>query len=100
MESLSGLFAESGAWLTFLWGFAGSAFVEIVSMNRIYDLGSSIPARYRCPFFWVARILLACVGGSLAVAYGIMDNPLLAANVGAATPLIVQVLSHGVKSAG
>jgi hypothetical protein len=100
MESLSGLFAESSTWLTFLWGFAGSAFVEIVSINRIYDLGSSIPDRYRCPFFWIVRTLLACVGGCLAVAYGIMDNPLLAANVGAATPLIVQALSQGVKSAG
>jgi len=100
MEGLTGLFLSSGAWQTFLWGFAGSVAVEIVSLHRHYSLDANIPIRYSLPSFWLIRILLAIVGGGLAVAYGIGNNPLLAANVGAATPLIVQALSQGVKESG
>lgn len=97
MEGLSGLFMSSSGWQTFLWGFAGSIAVEIVSLYRQYSLQASIPIRYSIPSFWLIRVLLAVVGGGLAVAYGIGSNPLLAANVGAAAPLIVQALSQGVK---
>jgi hypothetical protein len=35
--------------------------------------------------------------GGLAHAYGIKDNPLLAINIGASAPLILQALSKGVR---
>jgi hypothetical protein len=97
MEGLSGLFVVNSVWQTFLWGFAGSLAVEVVALYRQYNLDIRIPTRYSRPFYWIIRVLLAVVGGGLAVAYGIGGNPLLAANVGAATPLIVQALSQGVR---
>jgi hypothetical protein len=41
-------------------------------------------------------MLLAVVGGGLALAYDI-TKPLLAANIGAATPLIIKAFSEGIR---
>lgn len=80
----------------FLWGAGGSLAVEIVSVNKFMASEHALPDRYRTFGFWFARTLLSIVGGGLAVAYGI-TQPLLAANIGAATPLIVQALAQGVS---
>lgn len=93
MEGLSDLFVIDGAWQTFLWGFSGSLADEIVSLHRQYILEARIPTRYRRFSYLIIRFFLAVVGGGLAVAYGIDDNPLLAASVGAATPVIIKALS-------
>jgi hypothetical protein len=53
-----------------------------------------LPERYRKVSFWIVRFLLAVIGGGLALAYGI-DKPLLAANIGAATPLIIKAFAEG-----
>jgi len=83
---------------TFFWGFAGSLAVEVVNVNQAFtSRRSALPRRYRQPAFWVWRVLLAVVGGGLAVAYGITDNRILAANIGVATPLIIQALARGLK---
>lgn len=82
--------------LIFLYGFGGSAAVEVVMLHTIMQGGGKLPDRYRQPAFWVVRTLLAVIGGGLALAYGI-DKPLLAANIGAATPLIVKAFSDGVQ---
>ena len=67
---------------TFLWGFGGSIAIEIVDLNQAFQSGRSrLPRRYSNWLFWVCRVLLAVVGGGLAVAYGIHDNRLLAANI-------------------
>jgi|SRR5437867_11946254 len=82
--------------LTFLFGFGGSLAVEIVSINQQYSSGSDqLPARYKSPWFWLCRLLLAGVGGGLALAYGIEGKPLLAVNVGISTPLIIQTVARG-----
>lgn len=84
---------------TFLWGFAGSIAVEIVAVNRFLSGERSyIPKRYRSPLFWFWRFMLALVAGGLAVAYGI-QTPVLAANIGASAPLILQALASGLGSA-
>ena len=80
--------------LMFLCGFGGSVAVEIVMVHQLMQDGKQLPERYTKPVFWVVRILLAVVGGGLALAYGI-DKPLLAANIGAATPLIIKAFSDG-----
>lgn len=81
----------------FLWGLGGSVAVEILDISRVYYKSSiSLPARYRLWHFYVVRIILASIGGGLAIAYAI-DKPLLAANIGAATPLLIDALSSGVK---
>jgi hypothetical protein len=88
----------------FLYGFAGSIATEIVAMYHFYlasELDSRrrhiLPSRYRRAGFWIIRFLLAIIAGGLAVAYEI-DKPLLAINIGAATPLILQALGQGLKN--
>ena len=71
--------------------------VEAVELSKIYYRRSfSLPYRYTLWHFYVSRIVLSIVGGGLAVAYAI-DKPLLAANIGAATPLLIEALSRGLS---
>jgi len=82
---------------TFLWGFGGSIAVEIVNVYQVYQQElPKFPPRYTKPLFWLIRFLLAVVAGGLAIGYDI-KNPILAANIGAATPLIIQALAQGIK---
>ena len=82
---------------TFLWGFAGSAAVEVVTIIGFYYKGRArLPVRYRKIGFWITRLLLACFAGAIAVGYAI-EKPILAFNIGAATPLIVTSLARGYR---
>ncbi len=85
----------------FLCGFVGSCAVEVVTLYHAVSADATdsfvLPSRYKSPVFWVIRLALALVAGGLAVAYEI-DKPLLAINIGAATPLILQSLSQGLKN--
>lgn len=84
----------------FIYGFAGSVAVDIVTAAKLYDSNQIVvPERYQRKMYYVVRLLLAVVAGGLAVAYEI-DKPLLAANIGAATPLIVQAFAQGVGRNG
>jgi hypothetical protein len=79
----------------FAWGLGGSLAVEVVELSKVYYRSRySLPYRYRLWHFYFSRIILSLVGGGLAVAYAI-DKPLLAANIGAATPLLIEALSRG-----
>ena len=79
----------------FIWGFCGSVAVEIVTLYNVYNKHRiAFPERYRRKGFWVVRIFLSAIAGGLAVAYEI-DKPILALNIGAATPLIIQALAQG-----
>ncbi len=83
---------------TFAWGFAGSGAVEVVALlSSYYSTPIELPARYRKPGFWVTRIVLACLAGVLAVGYEI-DQRILAFNIGAATPLIINSLARGFRN--
>ena len=80
----------------FAWGFLGSMAVEVVTLFRLLQRGDAmavLPARYRSVLYWIVRLALAGVGGGLAVAYDI-ENPILAANIGAATPAIIMALTR------
>jgi hypothetical protein len=76
-----------------LWGFLGSAAVEVVLLYRYYRKGARLPPRYQSAGFWLIRSLLALMAGGLVVAYGI-QAPLLAFHLGACTPLVVQSLTQ------
>lgn len=80
----------------FIWGFCGSLAVEVITLNSIYISEAGFPARYKKFWFWILRFMLAVVAGGLAVAYKI-DQPILAANIGAATPLIIQSFMQGIR---
>lgn len=81
----------------FLWGFVGSVAVEVVFAYQHLVANSCLPERYHTLSFWILRLLLALVGGGLALAYEI-NKPLLALNIGASTPLIIRSLADGVAS--
>jgi len=82
----------------FGWGLFGSLAIEVVLAHQaLTHSGSQLPSRYRNPLFWAVRACLAVVGGGLAVAYGV-DSALLAVNVGAATPLLMQSLARSVPT--
>lgn len=77
----------------FIWGVCGSLAVEIVEFTKLYYRHNfSMPYRYKLWHFYVLRLMLASIGGGLAIAYAI-DTPLLAANIGAATPLLIEALA-------
>lgn len=82
---------------TFLWGFAGSAAVEVIALLSFYYSNPiELPERYSRAGFWLTRLILACLAGALAVGYEI-DQKILAFNIGAATPLIVTTLARGFR---
>ena len=72
----------------FLWGAAGSIAVEVVHLVKRFNSGRPFPKKFKVRWYWVARAMLASVAGLVAVATQ-FDMPLLALQVGAATPLIV-----------
>ena len=80
---------------TFLWGFLGSAAVEIMSLFGFYTTrAAGFPAAIGG--VRVTRFVLALVAGAIAVAYEI-DQRILAFNIGAATPLIVTFMAKGLR---
>lgn len=79
----------------FLWGAGGSIAMDIVAVVKYFETSPlKFPDRYSRFWYYVSRLLLATVGGGLAVAYGI-DKPILALNIGAAAPLLITALSQG-----
>ncbi len=82
--------------IVFLWGAGGSVAVEVVTLWGFYEQGKAIPVRYQQVGFWIVRLLLAIMAGGLALAYEI-QKPLLAANIGAATPLIIKAFAEGIR---
>ena len=72
----------------FFGGFIGSLSVEIATYNKLVSKRSRGRNRYSLNFLLVL-IALACVGGILAVAYGI-NKRILAFHIGASAPLLIE----------
>ena len=68
-------------------GVVGSAAVDVVAFAAHYDQ-SSRPEKYRRPGFYIARIMIALIGGFLVVIYGVASAP-AALQIGASTPAII-----------
>lgn len=79
----------------FLWACMGSMAIEVLTAYRSLQT-SGLPRHYRKLTFWVVRVLLAMIGGGLTVAYDI-HQPLLALNLGAATPMMLDALTSTSK---
>lgn len=83
--------------VTFLYGALGSASIEVISWVQACEkLPHQLPSRYKVWTFWLSRIVLAVLAGSLAVAYSI-QTPLLAWNIGASAPLLCRMLTRGIQ---
>ena len=81
---------------TFLWGMLGALGVELAGMYRLCRSGK-LPSRYTSSLFWLIRSLVIAGGGAVALAYslsGLTISSLLAANLGAATPLLLAELAQ------
>ena len=82
---------------TFLWGLMGSVAVELLTLlSFYYSPPVRLPKRYTKIGFWIARFMLALLAGALAVGYDIHQR-ILAFNIGAATPLIINFMARGLR---
>ena len=83
----------------FVYGFCGSAAMEIVAALPIFHNQPIVfPERYKRVSFWIVRFLLAVIAGGLAVVYDVQTR-VLAVNVGASAPLLLQALGQGIRPA-
>ncbi|MEJ2665683.1 MAG: hypothetical protein P8Z81_01035 [Deinococcales bacterium] len=88
-------------WATFLWAVGGGLAAEALRWWRLVQNQRSgatlnLPAYVRSPFYWALTLLVVLAGGMLAVAYaasGEALGPILAVNIGASAPLIIQGLA-------
>ena len=80
--------------MAFWWGAGGSLAIEILSLyNEIKTANTSgLPAYYKNPLFWFVRLLVTAIAGGLAIAEE-AAKPLLATNIGASAPAILQLLT-------
>ncbi len=87
--------------MAFWWGAGGSLAIEILSLyNEIKAADASgLPAYYKNPLFWFVRLLVTAIAGSLAIAEE-AGKPLLAINIGASAPAILQLLTKPASLSG
>ena len=91
-------------WGVFLWAAGGGVAAEALRWWRLIrgqQQGTTInlPVYARSPLYWGLTAVLVLAGGMLAVAYaasGQQLGPVLAVNVGASAPLIIQGLAASV----
>jgi len=86
----------SGGWV-FFWRLVGGVLAEFLSISK--HRGEAVrdwPAKVRLPSYWVFGVLWVLVGGLLAVLLSSMEgvrfNELVAVNIGASAPLLVERL--------
>ena len=88
-------------WGTFLWAAGGGLAAEALRwwrLIRAQQQGTTLnlPVYARSPLYWGLTVVIVLAGGMLAVAYvasGQRLGPILAINVGASAPLIIQGLA-------
>lgn len=88
-------------WGAFLWAAGGGLAAEALRwwrLIRAQQQGTTInlPVYARSPLYWGLTAVIVLAGGMLAVAYvasGQRLGPILAVNVGASAPLIIQGLA-------
>jgi hypothetical protein len=81
---------------TFLWAAGGSLAIEVLTIFTAMKGSAGLPTYYEKPVFWFVRMLVAAIAGALAVAEG-ATHPLLAINIGASAPAILQLLTQPPK---
>ena len=82
----------------FLCGLAGGAVLELLHWYNIRR-DPQIPAYARSPLYWIITVLMAIVGGGLALLYfGSQADAIVTFHVGLSTPLILQKLTTTVAN--
>jgi hypothetical protein len=79
----------------FLWAAGGSLALEVISLfNEIKaEKATGLPAYYKNPIFWIVRIAVTAIAGGLAIAEE-ATRPMVAINIGASAPAILQLLTN------
>jgi hypothetical protein len=82
----------------FLVGLAGGAVLELVHWYNIRR-DPQIPVYARSPLYWIITVLMAFVGGGLALLYfGSQADAIVTFHVGLSAPLILQKLTTTVAN--
>jgi len=83
-----------GPMAAFFWGAGGSLALEIVALygKMKAETADGVPLYYKSLWFWGVRLILAGIAGALAMAEG-ATKALIAVNIGASAPAILQLLS-------
>lgn len=91
--------AGIGPIAAFLWGAGGSLALELISLfNEIKaERATGLPKYYKSWIFWIVRLGVTAVAGALAIAEG-ASKPILAVNIGASAPAILQLLAKPPQS--
>jgi len=83
---------SDGFWL----GIVGGVLAELFSISKLrYRARNDLPLWIKSPWYWIITALLIVSGGVLVSVYlgsGVAMTPLLAVNIGASAPLILQSL--------
>ena len=83
---------SDGFWL----GVLGGLLAELFSISKLrYRARHELPLWITSPWYWIITALLIVSGGVLVGVYlgsGVAMTPLLAVNIGASAPLILQSL--------
>ena len=82
----------------FWWGIAGGFAAEVLHWWRLFrnanaGASSNFPVYAKSPVYWILTVILTGLGGLLVYAYassGTELNAILALNLGASAPLILQ----------
>ena len=81
-------------WHAFFWGFGGSLAADVIRFHKASSSGrESLPAIYSQASYYVGVLLVAVLGGGLAVA-GHPGAEWAAIQIGVSTPLIVEKLGR------
>ena len=82
----------------FLGGLVGGAVLELLHWYNIRR-DPQIPVYARSPIYWIITLLMAVVGGALALLYfGSQADAIVTFHVGLSTPLILQKLTTTVAN--
>lgn len=78
----------------FAWGLLGGVGAELLGWYKLRSIPTSeLPVHLRSRLYWIVTSLMAVTGGLIALAYfrsGVGLHAILAINVGAATPLLLE----------
>jgi hypothetical protein len=86
------------AFIAFLFGFLGGAIVQYRDVMNVSKLPPGARGAWlTAPFYWCAIAGYAVIGGAVALSFSLSGfdvRPLLAINIGAAWPLVLERGSH------
>src|SRR5437016_290847 len=87
-----------GVVAVFLVGTAGGFLGEVLNLYELRRTDpADLPKYLKSKFYWGMNIIMAAIGGGLALLYGFKEsNAMLVVNIGISAPLIIKSLAGNV----